>query len=560
MRIGVVHTIGSPCCCAESVTVGLKELNHEFLLVDSEEIEIHASSLAKDCDLVIDHTDTYCGRGLYRAMVRLLLENCGARVVGSPAQACFVSDNKAAAKKLLADAGIPIPPGIVIHSGTWALPNWLKPPLVLKPAFEHMSRGVCVARTEEEAYAEASRLLDALKQPILVEAYIAGRELAVSLLDGPMGLQVLPVLEWGSGAVETGILTEDFKLMDPQEEKHSVIRAVLEDNLQQELEQLARHAFHVLDLRDYARFDLRMTQGGNLYFLEANTTPSLEPLEALAVSAAWAGLDYAALVERLISSAGSRYQISNPRDDRVVRLGLATGSIELELPEGIHIPPQSTVELAGLMDIQEGDRALDLGCGSGLLSIAMAKLGAQRIVATDLNSDALQAASRNARHNGVDDRIEIRAGSWYEALGSSASGSAQTGAFDVIVATPPQTPGLRPFGPKYGGRDGTRHLLKIIDAAPDFLNPEHGRLWLLAISLANPRELWKHLQERFGETRLVHQTERPFTAEEYERLEPGLFDYLLSLRSSGISDFIEVEKGRYSFQNLFIRAAKPRRI
>ena len=45
------------------------------------------------------------------------------------------------------------------------------------------------------------------------------------------------------------------------------------------------------------------SSGGTLFFLEANTTPSLEPLEALALSAQWAGLDYSALVDRMLSAA-----------------------------------------------------------------------------------------------------------------------------------------------------------------------------------------------------------------------------------------------------------------
>ncbi len=215
MRIGVVRTVGSPCRCAESVICGLEALGHEALLADSAEIEAQALALAESCDLVIDHTDTFHGRGLFRPLVRLLLENCGARVVGSDARACFLADNKAAAKIRLAEAGIPVPPGIVVGSKTWELPAWLRPPLVLKPAFEHMSRGVQVVHTEQDAHAAAAHLLETMRQPVLVESYIRGRELAVSLLTGPEGLQMLPPLEWGIDTGETGILTEEFKLMDP---------------------------------------------------------------------------------------------------------------------------------------------------------------------------------------------------------------------------------------------------------------------------------------------------------------------------------------------------------
>ena len=167
---------------------GLEALGHEAILcLDSAEIEAQALALAEWCDLVIDHTDTFHGRGLFRPLVRLLLENCEARVVGSDARACFLADNKAAAKTRLAEAGIPVPPGIVIGSKTWDLPAWLRPPLKLKPAFEHMSRGVQVVHAEQDAHAAAAHLLETMRQPVLVESYVRGRELAVSLLAGPGG-------------------------------------------------------------------------------------------------------------------------------------------------------------------------------------------------------------------------------------------------------------------------------------------------------------------------------------------------------------------------------------
>jgi D-alanine-D-alanine ligase len=560
MRVGIVRTVSSPCRCAESVSSGLESLGHEFLIVDSEEIEFQASTLAEECDLVIDHTDTFRGRGLYRPLVRILLEDYGARVVGSDARACFLADNKAAAKARLADSGIPVPPGFVVRSEQFEIPGWLRPPLVLKPAFEHMSRGVRVVHTIQEAHAAAAQLLDSLRQPILVESFILGRELAVSVLDGPEGVQVLPVLEWSVGSGEAGVLAEEFKIMDPADERHRILKADLPEDLNQELEFLAQRAFRALNLRDYARFDVRLSSSGTAFFLEANTTPSLEPLEALAVSAQWAGLTYPALVDRMLSSARSRYRLNHAAVQEVRRIQLPTGSIELKITERVHRLPDSTVELAGLLDIQPGEEVLELGCGSGLLSIAAAKLGASRVVATDLDPRALQATEKNARRNRVAERIDIRAGSWYEALREEASSRKQTGRFDVIIATPPQTPGQRPFGPKYGGPDGIRDLMKVLDGIPNYLKPGTGRLWLMVISLANYQKLWKRLQELFVDVALVHQTERFFAIEEYETIEKGLFDYFCSLRSSGVSDFAEVEKGRYAFRNLFIRAAGLRNI
>jgi D-alanine-D-alanine ligase-like ATP-grasp enzyme/methylase of polypeptide subunit release factors len=550
MRIGIVRTVGSPCRCAQSVIQGLEALGHGFVLVDSEEVEFRAAELARECDLVIDHTDTYRGRGLFRPLVRLLLEKEGARVVGPDSRACFLADDKIAAKARLAEAGIPTPPGIRVRSAEDPLPSWLIPPLVLKPAFEHMSRGLGLARSADQAGRMAGELLERLRQPLLAEMYIPGRELAVSLLDGPGGLEVLPPLEWRFEEAGAGVLTEDFKLKEVTGERRDALRAELPPTLRDDLAGLARRAFQALGLRDYARFDLRLSPGGTCFFLEANTTPSLEPLEALALSAKWAGLDYPALVERMLSAALRRYEGQPRSEAREVRIDLPTGPVVLRVPPGVHFPPPSSIDLARILDVKAGEKVLDLGCGTGLLSIAAAKLGARRVVATDLDPQSLEATAHNSRVNGVEKQIEIRAGSWYEALEPG-----ECGRFDAILATPPQTPGPYPFSPRYGGKDGTRHLFAVIEGALGFLEPSRGRLWLLAISLANPSGLWNRLQECFGDVSVVKETDRIFTAEEYQAMDPGLFPHFIALRKSGQSEFKEMGGGRYVFRNLFIRAS-----
>ena len=548
MRIGIIRTADSPCRCAEAVSRGLDSLGHHYLIADSEEMELRASEIAHDCDLVIDHTDTFRGRGLFRPFVRLLLEHHGARIVGSDSKACFLTDDKSTTKAKLSEAGIPTPPGIVISSKDWKLPSWLRSPLVLKPAFEHMSRGLRLAETEEEAHSATLDLLESFRQPVLLEKFIPGRELAVSLLEGPDGLEVLPPLEWRVDDSRSKMLSEAFKLIEPVGERKEAMRAELPFGPARDLETLVCRAFQILGLRDYARFDIRYSSRGTFYFLEANTTPSLEPLEALALSAQWAGLDYPALIERMLSTAERRYLNQPANHAKQIHVDLSTGPLELVVPQGVHLPPPSSIEMARLLDVTPGEEVLDLGCGSGLLSIAAAKLGARRIVATDLDPRAIEATLSNARRSGVEDRIQARAGSWFEALEND--GNKQ---FDVIIATPPQTPGPRPFGPRYGGHDGTKHLFFLLEGAPLFLKPG-GRLWLLAISLANPSSLWQRLGQHFSSVSLIHETERLFTAEEYESMEKGLFAHFQILRALGSSDFKETASGEYVFRNLFIRA------
>ena len=593
MDIGVIHTVGSPCRCAEAIEKGLNTLGHRVFTADSEEIVFLAPELAQRCSLVIDHTDTFLGHGYTRFAVRSILESYGAMIVGTCSMSCQIADNKVLAKSYLGSVGIPVPPGILLTSNTSTLPQWLRPPIVVKAAFEHMSRGIAVAHNIEEAQKKATHLIEHSLQPVMVESYISGRELAVSVIEGHDGLIVLPPLEWYPASNDV-FLTEKYKLVEFSEHTKPDLSPVdLSPSMMRELEGFARLAFNTLGLCDYARFDIRMSPSGTFFFLETNVTPSLEPFEAFSISAKWSDLTYPELLNMIISSAIRRYEEGQHKDNRRKRKKNNVWSlpvrrkvyyptydsdssfsgttvferltskhtkvqdIELVIPENVHPPFPSSIELAKLLDVKKDESVLDLGCGSGILSISAAKLGAGSVFAVDMDPLSLETVLVNAQKNDVCNKIDVYAGSWYEAL-KKGNKSVQDKRFDVIIATPPQTPSPEPFSPRYGGLDGTLHIFKIIDGARGYLEPSKGRLWLLVISIANPSAVIERLREHFGVVKIMHETDRLFSASEYNSKKDGLMEYLLELRASGRSEFAETPDGGYVFRNLFIRASEPK--
>jgi release factor glutamine methyltransferase len=128
-----------------------------------------------------------------------------------------------------------------------------------------------------------------------------------------------------------------------------------------------------------------------------------------------------------------------------------------------------------------GDSCLDLGTGSGAIAITLACERPQaRVCATDTSVEAIEVARSNARINGCAERIELRPGSWYDAVAGRH--------FDMIVSNPPYVARGDPhlaqgdvrFEPSRaltdGSRDGLDSIRSIIAGASDHLNAAG---WLL---------------------------------------------------------------------------------
>jgi len=90
--------------------------------------------------------------------------------------------------------------------------------------------------------------------------------------------------------------------------------------------------------------------------------------------------------------------------------------------------PTTAMCLRALEDVSPRAAAvLDLGCGSGILSIAAVLLGARRVLALDTDPEAIKAAAENVADNGVAEAVETR-------IGTIEEGSAPDGTFDLVLA------------------------------------------------------------------------------------------------------------------------------
>ena len=240
--------------------------------------------------------------------VQELLELLGLPYTGSGPAGCMRAWDKVAAKHAMRDAGIPTPDfhafsesGFRDLGAAEALPvieDQLGFPIVIKPACQGSALGIKFARSEADVPA-ALLAAFAYDRRVLLERYVAGRDLAVSLVNG----EPLPVIE----AVPVGEDFYDFEARYEIGRTEFICPARLPAEVSARAQELAVAVWRTLGLAGFARVDLMLDQaGGELTVLEANAIPGLTDTSLLPQAAEAAGIGFEDLVERLLDLARQR--------------------------------------------------------------------------------------------------------------------------------------------------------------------------------------------------------------------------------------------------------------
>jgi release factor glutamine methyltransferase len=219
-------------------------------------------------------------------------------------------------------------------------------------------------------------------------------------------------------------------------------------------------------------------------------------------------------------------------------------ALDLECPEGVVPPADSSLELARYLFSVRGKSVLDLGCGTGILGIVASKLGAREVTATDISPAAVECTRGNAQRNHAP--VSVRAGDLFDPVRGQK--------FDLIVTHPPQMPappGVR--GPGFAGPDGLLYFDPILLQALKYLE-EGGQLLTLLGSLADTKRFEGLLSESFR-FRALPKSRRELAREELDRLHPALFDHLLERRKKGLAE-VEEESGKLSYWIRFYMAIR----
>jgi len=237
-----------------------------------------------------------------------LLELAGVPYVGSGVLASAVSMDKAVMKPLLAADGLPVGPYAVITDRDWSsdrraasrrVRDTLELPVFVKPARGGSSVGIAKvsAWAELDAAVEDARRHD---PKVVVEAAIDGREIECGVLeadDGPQASVCGEILVRGDHAFY------DFEAKYLEDATELVVPADLPTETSEQVRVLARRAYDALTCEGMARVDFFLRPDGSLVVNEVNTIPGFTPGSMFPLLWAATGVDYPALIDRLLRSA-----------------------------------------------------------------------------------------------------------------------------------------------------------------------------------------------------------------------------------------------------------------
>ena len=244
------------------------------------------------------------GKGRYMH-VPGILEMLGIPYVGSGPETHAIALDKIVTKMILIQKGLPTPKFTVMDKPDSEINDNLKYPLIVKPKDEAVSFGLRIVQNEEELREGVRTIYETFHTPTLVEEYIEGREINIGLL-GNNPVEALPPVELSFGDGPQ-IYTYEDKVYISGRTVEKLCPAPLTDAQTQQLKQLAIETFNVLGCFDSARVDFRLDQDGNPYILEVNSMASLGVNSSFVYAAEKAGLDYTALMNRLIEVTCERY-------------------------------------------------------------------------------------------------------------------------------------------------------------------------------------------------------------------------------------------------------------
>ena len=285
----------------------LERLGHEVDRIGHGKKLAQRLVLGDRWDLVWSIAEGLKGR-CREAQVPALLELYDQPYAFSDALTMAVALDKAVAKRVVRDHGIPTAPFMVYESSADDAAGWDHFPAFVKPLAEGTGKGCELASkvADKAGLLNASRaLLHRFNQPALVEAYLPGREFTVGIVGNGDAARVVGVMEiFLKREADQGV----YSMRNKEESEQLCFYEAADDATAKLVGQRGLAAYRALGCRDSCRLDFRCDALGSPLFMEANPIAGLHPTHSdLPILSGLNGISYDQLVGLILEAAMDRY-------------------------------------------------------------------------------------------------------------------------------------------------------------------------------------------------------------------------------------------------------------
>ena len=300
----------------EEIFEALQKLGHEpfYQVLDGRMQSL--SALPKcGADLVFNLIESYGGDDTKEMNVAAFMDLVGMPYTGSGPHGHFLAQDKAIAKKMFAFYGIQTPFFATSYRGKLDHAHDVKFPLIMKPVWEDGSIGIgadAVVGSVKELMERVEYIQDEFDSPALIEEYIEGREIYGGVLGSYENTEALPLVELDLSKLPKGtprIASLDVKF-EKDTDAYKLTKSApvegMDDATVEKLQKVALAAYRAVKLRDYGRIDMRLSEKGEVYVIEANPNPWLSSTQEFAMAAKKSGRNYTQLIGEIVDMALAR--------------------------------------------------------------------------------------------------------------------------------------------------------------------------------------------------------------------------------------------------------------
>ena len=305
LKSHIVVVMGGPSTEAEvsrrtgkAVADALKTKNYNVETMELKPKTFASDIQKKNCSIVFNALHGLCGED---GMIQGTLDMLNIPYTGSNVLAAAITMDKIATKRVLLSEGLPTPKYAVFHTRDKNIPAQIEKefglPVVIKAPTQGSSIGVYIV----ERAKEISRAVEeAFKfgNEILVEEFIKGRELTVSILQDGDEVKALPIIE-----ITTTTGRYDYETKYTKGASKHICPAELSAELTEKIQAMAVKAFNICKCAGVGRVDMMLSEENIPYVIEINSVPGMTETSLVPDAARAAGIEFPDLCEKILLAA-----------------------------------------------------------------------------------------------------------------------------------------------------------------------------------------------------------------------------------------------------------------